>query len=327
MTLLRRSRPAFTLVELLVVIAIIGILIGLLLPAVQQVREASHKAECINNLKQIGLGCHNAANTIGCLPAAYGWYPTFTPTDGSGWGSELFHLLPYIEQDGLYTSAAVTGPNFNGEDPGGVYYSAQARFGTDTFVGAEAIKLFLCPSDPTAPPSVAVTDPAHSVDNLAQLRWAPSSYAGNASVFGNPTANQNNYFKLLQITDGLSNTVLFWERYAVCDGTAPGAVLTLPPGEVRACLWDWTEPPPGAGNAQFPIYGDYVPPTAANFPLPQVKPQRGFCDWTASNTGHAGGTNVAMCDGSVRTVSPSVSLSTWQAANTPDAGDFLGSDW
>jgi len=121
---------------------------------------------------------------------------------------------------------------------------------------------------------------------------------------------------------------MFWERYTVCDGTNPSFTPAYPPGEVRACLWDWVEPPGSvAGHAQWPVYGDYVPPTQSNFPLPQIRPQVGFCDWSAANTGHTGGVQVALCDGSVRNVSPGVSQTTWQAANTTQGGEVLGSDW
>jgi prepilin-type N-terminal cleavage/methylation domain-containing protein/prepilin-type processing-associated H-X9-DG protein len=328
------SRRGFTLIELLVVIAIIAVLIGMLLPAVQKVREAALKAQCMNNLKQIGLGFQNANGTVGFLPCFAGWYPTQTPQNNSGWGTQFFHILPYIEQDNLYKSALTTGVNFDGTNPGGSYYSGEAGYGTANFVGAKVIKSYLCPSDPTVPVSGIISDNVEGGNDGGQPNWAATSYAANGQIFGiffdqmgNTVATQPNYMSLTQIMDGTSNTVMFWERYAACDGTNPNFTPTLPPGLLRNCLWDWCEPGADAGHGQWPVYGDYIPPTFSNFPTPQIKPQKGFCDWTAANTGHSAGVNVCLCDGSVRNVSGAISRSTWQAANTPAAGDVLGSDW
>jgi prepilin-type N-terminal cleavage/methylation domain-containing protein len=315
-----KSRCGFTLIELLVVIAIIAVLIGMLLPAVQQVREAASRARCLNNLKQIGLGSHNAASGIGYLPCFYGWYPVQGPSPGAGWGTQFFHLLPYIDQTPLYQSALISGTNWDGQNPGGAYYSAQAGYGTPNFVGAQVIKTYVCTSDPTCSNSVPVTNSVWGGNDGGQALWGPSSYAGNAQVFGVFTPY---YYRLEQVTDGLSNTVFFSERYAVCDGTSyPSS------GTVRACLWDWNEPGAQAGHAQWPIYSDYVDPLGNTaFPLPQIRPQVGQCDWQAPNTGHSAGVSVALGDGSARTVSPGVSQATWQAAHTPQGGEVLGNDW
>ncbi len=323
------KRPGFTLTELLVVIAIIAILIALLLPAVQKVREAAARIQCANNLKQIALAAHNCNDTVGGLPPALGWFPGTAPASNAGWGGAFFHLLPYIEQDNLYKSAATTGPDPLGENPGAnlPYYSGAAGVGTPSFVGARTIKTFLCPSDPTVPGGTYT-------DVIDNYQWAPGCYAGNFVVFAvlpNPvqfdtvTNWQGASSIPASFPDGASSTILFAERYAVC--------VSNPLGLPRANLWDfWLYPANlygGAGHAYFPYFAI---PTSNGSPIGpqslfQVQPVQGNCDPSRASSSHTGGMNVALADGSVRFLSASLSGTTWWAAVTPAGGEVLGPDW
>ena len=328
------SRCGFTLIELLVVIAIIAVLISLLLPAIQSVRESAARTQCTSNMKQISLAANNAANQNRRFPNFYGWYPTFQQANGTGWGTLFFHLLPYIEQNHLYTSSMVNTANFNGDGAGYNYYSGESNYGNSNFVGLKVIKPLLCPSDYTAPGNNIWSDGVYAGEG--EQLWAICNYAGNFAIFGAGDLSLGSQpLGLFQITDGTSNTILFAERLSVCDSTnfnfnnLPGSSPPTPPVMVRANLWDWNEPPGSvAGHAQWPIYGYY--PSVNNLPygmVPQFAPPVGQCYFATPQTAHRSGIVIGMCDGSVRLVSPNVSLTTWQAANTATGGEVLGSDW
>jgi type II secretory pathway pseudopilin PulG len=312
--------------ELLVVIAIIAILLALLLPAVQMVREAAARTQCGNNLRQLGLALHNCNDTTRHLPPALGWFPTSGPSGSAGWGTFFLHLLPYLEQGNLYQSAATTGlnPLGQGPGPGQVYYSGAFGVDTPSFIGAQPLALLVCPSDPTTP-GVPYTDV------LFGRQWSTSSYAGNFLVFGQVDANFNvlGYQGEARIPasfqDGTSGTIVFAERYAVC-------VLQAQDLQ-RACLWDFWEPPAflwaGAGHDYFPTFaeqtstGDNIGPQA----IFQVRPSQGRCDPSRPSTGHVGGIQVTLADGSVRTCIAGMAGVTWWAACTPAGGEVLGNDW
>ncbi len=180
----RSRRQGFTLIELLVVIAIIAILVGLLLPAVQKVREAAARAKSQNNIRQLGLAVNNYYGAVGYVPCNW-------PVESSGvWVSAIFELLPYVEQQNLFNLG----------------YPSEGAY---EIAAGTVVKSFISPLDFTIPPTGVV--------NLDGMNWGVCNYATNHAVFGIPDVSWNAYRDLSAgITDGTSNTVLFAEKYGVC---------------------------------------------------------------------------------------------------------------
>jgi prepilin-type N-terminal cleavage/methylation domain-containing protein/prepilin-type processing-associated H-X9-DG protein len=296
-------RGGFTLIELLVVIAIIAILIGLLVPAVQQVREAANRTQCDNNLKQVVLATHACHDT----------YKVFPPlcancADPSNPGcyviSGIFgrhnytmfqFLLPFLEQKNIYS-----------------------RLNINSYAGGQypqVIPILLCPSDPSTANGKSETSYGGANN------WGVSNYAGNNYVFGDPSKGTTNGTARLgaSFPDGTSSTVAFAEVYGTCGSS----------GKLNN-LWGslWAD----ANSIWRPAFNlttnkDAVRgyPAARMF---QVAPDfLNNCDASRPQAAHRGGINVAMADGSVRFVSASLSAATWAAACDPRDGVPLGPDW
>ena len=175
-------RPAFTLIELLVVIAIIAVLIGLLLPAVQKVRQAAARSQSQNNLKQLGVAAHSYHDTNNRLPAQWS-------TEGPTTASLHFRLLPYIEQNAIYNLGLT---NANAHDV--------------VAVRSAVIKTFISPLDTTSPGGISTGD------------WAACNYANNHALFGRPGIDWDAKRTMTGISDGTSNTIAFAEKYGRCGG-------------------------------------------------------------------------------------------------------------
>lgn len=315
---LGRRWRAFTLIELLVVIAIIAVLIGLLVPAVQKVREAAARLQCANNLKNIALGTINCADTYsGSLPCGIGTFPnqdpTFSATDG--FGSVFFHILPFVEQDNLYKSSLV-GPTADPwRLPSGGYYDWTPQ------IYNTPVKLYICPSDPT------------NADGRkgGGGNWGTASYKYNHQVFetgmytwNNPDWNMNQVGTArfpAGFTDGTSNTILFADAQAVPSSSS----WNLDWG--GNTWWEWA--PHFGWEVQGPQARFLVQPTIAycdNTGRTPIDSRYNWCHFMAVSS-HTGGINVALGDGSVPFKNSGMSGTTWWAAVTPRGGEVLGTDW
>jgi prepilin-type N-terminal cleavage/methylation domain-containing protein len=293
-------RQAFTLIELLVVIAIIAILIGLLLPAVQKVRETSMRLQSANNLKQLTMAVHNYEGAANKIPANAETLPSGLRV------SAHWSLLPYIEQNGLHAAAGVSN----------AAYLANA---------SKVVRTFIAPLDSSL---------AGNTETINGVTWAASNYAANHPVFGYPGNGTNwsgftnnsfdNYGRKLQnITDGTSNTVMFGERYAQCSsGGSLWAYRNTDPAPTGPSYPGW------ARMSFFPanwVSNNHTAPFTAV--PPQNKPTIANCSPYNLQSFSTSGCQISMCDGSVRTVRTSISSTVWFAAIWPDDGQVLAGDW
>jgi prepilin-type N-terminal cleavage/methylation domain-containing protein len=327
---LKKGR-GFTLIELLVVIAIIAILIGLLVPAVQKVREAAARTQCQNNLRQIAIALHDYHDAYKHFPPAMDWSPVLgTFSQGVSYGPAFFHILPFLEQDPLFKSTYSQFPGTVAPNVpfywGGVF--TYHPWGGDNMWN-NAVKTYVCPSDPS------VTSNGFT---MAANSWAASSYAFNGQIFANCDANFNitNWAGSANLTrtiqDGTSQTIMLAEKYATCGGgslnNAYGMTWANWGGDVRLSAFGIASASAPAANTLWATQNN--PGLGGSYSF-QYKPNPflagGNCDPRMPSTSHTGGMQIAMCDASVRSVIPSISQPTWWAAVTPANNDLLGNDW
>jgi type II secretory pathway pseudopilin PulG len=258
----RHPRLGLTLVQLLIVLALLAFLLGLLLPAVARVRSAAERVQDMNNLKQIGLAMHSCNDAYKQLPPIVGTFPQ----NAKSFGTMHFYLLPFLEQDALYRNAE-----------GYVW-----KNGT----WSNSLPVFVSPRD------TSVQGP------YQHEAWlATTNYAANWMVFKKGGANIPASFP-----DGTSNTIVFTERYQLCNET--------PCGWGYSSLYYWA-----------PVFGYY------SYGKFQHQPARQECDPALPQSLEPSGILAGLADGSVRTVSSNVSPETWWNATDPADGNPLGSDW
>jgi prepilin-type N-terminal cleavage/methylation domain-containing protein/prepilin-type processing-associated H-X9-DG protein len=327
-------RRGFTLIELLVVIAIIGILIGLLLPAVQKVRESAARTQCINNLKQIGLALHNYHDTNNMFPPGYidgNTNPNSTPDNdvGPGWGWASL-LLPYVEQQNIYNQ---------------INFSVGVGLGSNAAISQQHLKVYECSSDPyqqnfTVWPTAAVVAHGNYVGcngweecfngagGNPQGGTGTDGLAGGYGGGGVGLFWRNSRNKIASVADGLSNTIIVGERSgnhspstwtgAVTGGQCPAWMATIPPTTPYS-------PPPGPAydNADFDealvlahCNATHLP--SADFPI--YDPDTFYSMHTPQ------GANFLFGDGSVHFLSSSIDPLTYQYLATI-AGGEVSSDW
>ncbi len=357
----RASRRGFTLIELLVVIAIIGVLIALLLPAVQAAREAARRSQCTNNLKQIGLALHNYHSATGSFPlgssrAPQPGGPPPLSGDWAWWGDWSAHsmLLPYLEQQPLFNSAnfMVTAMGWN---PNGLMNS--------TVVNTR-LAGFLCPSDGQAGRNY--TNSYYASAGTTTHRHHHVDFTG---VFA-----RNVSYGLNDITDGSSNTVAFSEgliavptslrsRAHSAVGVSAVNVWNDVPGnlDIRTLL-NAGEAPPGArlsnylracdtavrsgpagdvkenkgerwawGETGMTMFHTIVPPNSTQYKFGACRNDCNGCSpdaavFTNAQSNHSGGVNVLMADGSVRFVKDSIGWGVWWAIGTKAGGETISAD-
>jgi prepilin-type N-terminal cleavage/methylation domain-containing protein/prepilin-type processing-associated H-X9-DG protein len=335
---MRSRRFGFTLIELLVVIAIIAVLIALLLPAVQSAREAARRAQCTNNLKQMGIAMHNYHDQQGTLP--YG-------LKGCCWGTWLVAVLPYIEQQPLFNAWNASGNDRNDQAVGSIF-----RYGgaANLTVTKSRVNAFYCPTDPNNLNLVSgsgwpVTSQNYVVnfgnmivDQTPYYLWngiklpflgAPFTDMGSPDVdiSGYTGPNISGTVNFAGIPDGLSATMMTSEilvgqgfdlRGFSWWGGAPMFTGLYPPNS--------SQPDVTYGLSYCNLTGQNPPCAATTYQVSSGGTFTGLGLFNDARSKHPGGVNVGMCDGSVRFIKNSVNIYTFQAIASTKGGEVVSAD-
>jgi prepilin-type N-terminal cleavage/methylation domain-containing protein/prepilin-type processing-associated H-X9-DG protein len=340
-----RTGRGFTLIELLVVIAIIAVLIALLLPAVQAAREAARRAQCVNNMKQLGLGCLNYESIMNTLPANLYLHPNYSSAtynwNNSSW---IVFILPQIEQQGLYNSvnfSIMWGQNVLGN------WSPRVLGQQNSTVRVTVINSLICPSDPS-PTTDMINADEIGTNNLA----AGTSYVGNvgdnclACTQNAPTvqfcASQGYNCRGYQLGDpnppetippgAATGSGIFWRQ---CSGVPLNSIIdgttnTFMAGEqiMHVTQWNtWVEANQCVGSTALPL--NYVAPGVAIGTNNSIVRSSGASDvaswthWYSFRSMHPGGGNFVTCDGSVKFIKTSINMNTYQALSTRANGEVI----
>lgn len=311
-------RTAFTLIELLVVVAIIGVLIGLLLPAVQKVREAANRIRCQNNLKQLGLALHGHHDgqgqfPMGCKNQSFPWGPPRGPT----W---VYGLLPYMEQDAVYRK-------FDPNLPPGVGNAVFAGNANSLGAGAPTsipIPLFICPSDGigrrTATESYGTFIQGNYLAYFGNLDYG-SAIPGASAAHKKAAFGFNYGARFADMLDGSSNTMAIGEYLRGLEGSTPdfrGSIWSDQPGYSQ--LYTRNTPNSSSPDYFIPGYCNHRP----ELNLPCTNSNYGGTDTASSRSRHPGGVSALFADGSVHFISDNVALNTWQALGSIAGSEIVG---
>lgn len=338
---MKTLKRGFTLIELLVVIAIIAVLISLLLPAVQQAREAARRTQCKNNLKQIGLALHNYHDTYLGFPA--GWSLDGANLHLQYWGVSI---LPYIDQANIYNQWDQSVGNL---DQGALFGLNAAGITKNAALAKNVIPAYLCPSNPSAvnienygmdsnlspvPMNVTFSSGRNDYSAVSGVRgdFANLAYAGNAGGTRHGVLSGDGWEKIRNITDGTTNTLLVAELTGgrtIYSGTKQDSVLNqfvgypANPGVIQDYQGGaWAN----LYNGENWINGALL----SGCPNPLGGPDGGACAINCCNrpgnfhSFHAGGVSAVMADGSVRFLSQNMAAQTLAGLITVQKGELPG---